>query len=158
MGNAGSAACLAYDVWWILSRYFNNYITYSTAAREGDPGARLPVSLQHLLKEMDPGHYMRQPLLIALKLLLDTRNTRRTPIVLAPQLAPYLLPLIGGGGVGKGIVCASAGTGGGIVKLDPCFRNKHDSEVIPNPRPVQHLCLLQGENTRGSDGRFPSLR
>ena len=46
-----------YNMSWIVSAYMNACILESTAAVERDPGARILVSFQYLIDELDHGWY-----------------------------------------------------------------------------------------------------
>ena len=78
----------AYDMLWIVSTYLNTCILASTAASEGDPGARTPVSFQYLIDELDHGRYTGRALPRSLQDLLTVRAGRRAALALAAALPP----------------------------------------------------------------------
>ena len=53
MEDAESTTRFAYDVSWVVARYLNACVLYSSAARQGDPGARTPCSFRFIINELD---------------------------------------------------------------------------------------------------------
>ena len=54
-----------YNMSWIVLAYMNACILASTAAAEGDPGARILVSFQYLIDELGHGRDTGHALLFA---------------------------------------------------------------------------------------------
>ena len=128
----------AHDMLWIVSAYLNACILASTASVEGDLGARIPVSFQYLINELDHGGYTGRKLPWSLHDLLTVRAGRYVALAAgAAQLppVPHTIDVVGrsGGGCGSGVIVSRG------------WRwNDHSGEVIPNPLPIQCICILSG--------------
>ena len=150
----------AYHVSCIQSAYLNACILESTAAAEGDPGARTPVSFQYLINELDHGWYIGCALLRSLQDLLTVRAGRRAGLALAaamPLPAPRSLGVDGRAGGGSG---SGGGSGGGVIVLRGRHWNDRYREVITKPCTIQRLSILSEKKTRGMcrDVALPTLR
>ena len=143
MENSESTTCFAYDVSWVVGCYLNACILASSAARQGDPGARTPCSFQFIINKLDHGRYSGRQLPASLQGLLSVRARRRAlaappPPSPAPQIRYE--PAEG---------TDSQGRRGALVAPRGRCRKDRSREAIVNPRPIQRLRLLPGENTQG---------
>ena len=82
---------------------------------------------------------------------------RRAALIVAsaqPPSAPQIIDVEGTTGSGYG-----GGGGGRVIVPRGRIQNDCDGEVIPNPRPIQRLRILSGENTWGMcrDVTLPTL-
>ena len=141
----------AYDVLWIVLAYLNDCILASTAATEGDPGARILVSFRYLIDELDHGRYTGRTPPRSIQYLLIVRTGRLAALTSSAALPPPASQYIDVDGI--------AGGGGGAIVPRGRRRNNRDGEIIPNPRPIQRLCILGGENKQGMcwDVELPTL-
>ena len=129
-----------YNMSWIVSAYINACILESTTAVERSPGARILVSFQYLIDELDRGWYTGHALLRSLQDLFTVRAGRRAVLALAYALPPPVPQTI------DVDVRAGGGSGGGVIALRGQRRNDRNREVIPNPLAIQLLRILNGGN------------
>ena len=143
MEDAEATTRFVYDVLWVVGRYLNACIMASSAARQGDPGARTPCSFQFIIAKLDPGRYAGRQLPASLQGLLSVRARRQAlaaPSTPSPAPQTRYEPADGND---------SQGRRGALVAPRGRRREDRSGESIANPRPIQSLCLLPGENTRG---------
>ena len=113
------------------------------------------MSFRYLIDELDHGRYTGRALPRSLHDLLTVCAGQCAALALVAALplpAPRTIDVdYRSGGRGSG--------GGRVIVPRGWRRNDRDGEVIPNPRPIQHLWILIGENTRGvcRDVALPTL-
>ena len=138
----------AYDVSWIVSAYLNACILASTAAAEEEPEARIPVSFQYLIFELDHSRYTGRALPRSLQDLLTVPEGRHAGhcavLTSAAALSPLAPRTIDVEIKARGESDGGGGGGGRVIAPKGQRRNYCDGEVIPNPRPIQRLCILTG--------------
>ena len=78
MEDAESTTSFAYNVSWVVGLYLNTCILASSAARQGDPGARTPCSFQFIIAELYHRRYVSRQLPASLQGLLNARARRRS--------------------------------------------------------------------------------
>ena len=86
MADQETTTRFAYDVSWIVLAYLNACVLASTAAAEGDPGARIPVSFRYLINELDHSWYTGLALPRSFEDLLTFRAGRHAALALAAAL------------------------------------------------------------------------
>ena len=128
----------------MVGRYLNACILASSAARQGDLGARTPYSFHFIIAELDHGRYAGRQLPASLQGLLSVRAGRRA---LAAPSTPSSAPQIWYEPADDGN--KNQGRRGALVAPQGRRREDRSGEVITNSRPIQRLRLLPGENTRG---------
>ena len=143
MKDAEATTRFTYNVSWVVGRYLNACILASSAARQGDLGARMPCSFHFIISKLDHGQYAGRQPPTSLQGLLSVRARRRA---LAAPSTPSPAPPIRYEPAGGN---DSQGRRGAMVA--PWGRRCEDrsGEANANPRPIQNLRLLPGENTRG---------
>ena len=118
--------------------YYNACIQASTTALMGDPGGLTPESFTMLLEELTWGQYHGQPFPVSLQsLLLPANVLTPTPVHASADIPPLVLSLAPSNQIPLG-------------PLTQCRGSVMDREPIANHRPIPHLRLLPGENTRYS--------
>ena len=88
MEDAEASTCFAYDMLWVVGRYLNACVLASSAAGQGDPGARTPCSFQFIINELDHGRYTGRQLPAYLQDLLNVRARRRALAAPPPPPPP----------------------------------------------------------------------
>ena len=131
----------AYNLSHTEATYYNVYIRASTTALLGDPGGSTPVSFTILLDELTWGRYRGQLLPTSLQSLPLSSTT---PSTTASQLPPSTTDPSGTPPGTNPTTTPGQGRGAG-----------REGDPIANPRPIPHLRLLPGENTRDILRRTP---
>ena len=71
MEGAEATTLFVYDMSWVVGRYINACILASSAASQGDPGARTPCLFQFIFAKLDHGRYAGRQLPTSLQGLLS---------------------------------------------------------------------------------------
>ena len=93
MEDAESTTRFAYNVSGVVARYLNTCVLDSSAAGQGDPGARTPCSFQFITNELDHRRYVGRQLPASLQGLLNGR-TRQRELAATPNPPPSPAPQI----------------------------------------------------------------
>ena len=133
-----------------MGRYLNACILASSAARQGDPGARMPCSFHFIIAELDHGRYAGRQIPASLQGLLSVRARRRA---LAAPSTPSSAPQIWYEPTDDDN--KNQGRRGALVA--PRGRRCEDcsGEAIANPRPIQRLKHPRGEHQGDVQGGSP---
>ena len=145
MGTSHRCNVFAYDVSCIIGNYLNACVKVLATVSLTDPGGRILVSFKYLRDKLIHGWYVGCPLPSSFGTPLLTRNTKRAAAARRFQ-EPAPGPVNSGTNGGSSL---GAGRGSGSGGTPKQRRIPADGAPNPNPRLIQNLCLLSGDNTRG---------